>query len=196
MRSPDYILDQQTTAVMAVSADLHILYLNQAAEALVEASGHRLLGEPLGSCFQRSGNTARDIHGGAQRRTGVHQTRRERADQFRCDRVGRLHRHADARSQPAGAADRNPAARPPAAHQPRRSPRVGAGDHAQARSRPRARNQESARRHSRRGTTAAARTRNGAPARLHADHHRRSGSAAKSRRSDARSEPGPAAGRP
>ena len=51
MRSPDYILDQQSTAVLAVSADLHILYLNQAAEALVEASGHRLLGEPLGRVF-------------------------------------------------------------------------------------------------------------------------------------------------
>ena len=51
MRSPDYILDQQTTAVLAVSADLEILYLNQAAEALVEASGHRLLGEPLVRVF-------------------------------------------------------------------------------------------------------------------------------------------------
>ena len=51
MRSPDYILDQQTTAVLAVSADLEILYLNQAAEALVEASGHRLLGEPLTRVF-------------------------------------------------------------------------------------------------------------------------------------------------
>jgi two-component system, NtrC family, nitrogen regulation sensor histidine kinase GlnL len=51
MRSPDYILDQQSTAVMAVSSDLHILYLNQAAEALIEASGHRLLGEQLGRVF-------------------------------------------------------------------------------------------------------------------------------------------------
>jgi two-component system nitrogen regulation sensor histidine kinase GlnL len=51
MHSPDYILDQQSTAVIAVSADLEILYLNQAAEALVEASGHRLLGEPLGRVF-------------------------------------------------------------------------------------------------------------------------------------------------
>jgi two-component system nitrogen regulation sensor histidine kinase GlnL len=51
MRSPDYILDQQSTAVMVVSADLRLLYLNQAAEALVEASGHRLLGEPLGRVF-------------------------------------------------------------------------------------------------------------------------------------------------
>jgi two-component system nitrogen regulation sensor histidine kinase GlnL len=51
MRSPDYILDQLSTAVMAVSADLHILYLNQAAEALVEASGHRLLGEPMARVF-------------------------------------------------------------------------------------------------------------------------------------------------
>ena len=51
MRPPDYILDQQSTAVMALSADLQILYLNQAAEALVEASGHRLLGEPLARVF-------------------------------------------------------------------------------------------------------------------------------------------------
>ena len=51
MHPPDYILDQQSTAVMALSADLRILYLNQAAEALVEASGHRLLGESLGRVF-------------------------------------------------------------------------------------------------------------------------------------------------
>jgi two-component system nitrogen regulation sensor histidine kinase GlnL len=51
MRPPDDILDQQSTAVMALSADLSIVYLNQAAEALVEASGHRLLGESLGRVF-------------------------------------------------------------------------------------------------------------------------------------------------
>jgi two-component system, NtrC family, nitrogen regulation sensor histidine kinase GlnL len=51
MRSPDYLLDQQTTAVIATAADLTILYLNQAAEALVEASGHRLIGEPLTRAF-------------------------------------------------------------------------------------------------------------------------------------------------
>ena len=51
MHSPDYILDQQSTAVMTLSADLRILYLNQAAEALIEASGHRLLGESLGRVF-------------------------------------------------------------------------------------------------------------------------------------------------
>ena len=51
MRPPDDILDQQSTAVMALSEDLSIVYLNQAAEALVEASGHRLLGESLGRVF-------------------------------------------------------------------------------------------------------------------------------------------------
>jgi two-component system nitrogen regulation sensor histidine kinase GlnL len=51
MRPPDYLLDQQTTAVIAVAADLTILYLNQAAEALFEASGHRLVGEPLTRAF-------------------------------------------------------------------------------------------------------------------------------------------------
>src|SRR5215510_9577532 len=51
MRAPDYLLDQQSTAVMVVSEDLAILYLNQAAEALVEASGHRLVGEPLTRVF-------------------------------------------------------------------------------------------------------------------------------------------------
>ena len=51
MRPPDYILDQQSTAVMAVSADLHVLYMNQAAEALVESSGRRLVGELLTRVF-------------------------------------------------------------------------------------------------------------------------------------------------
>jgi two-component system nitrogen regulation sensor histidine kinase GlnL len=51
MHAPDYLLDQQSTAVMVVSAELAILYLNQAAEALVEASGHRLVGEPLTRVF-------------------------------------------------------------------------------------------------------------------------------------------------
>jgi two-component system, NtrC family, nitrogen regulation sensor histidine kinase GlnL len=51
MRAPDYLLDQQSTAIIVVSEDLSILYLNQAAEALVEASGHRLVGEPLARVF-------------------------------------------------------------------------------------------------------------------------------------------------
>src|SRR5262245_33856748 len=51
MRAPDYLLDQQSTAVMVVSADLDILYVNQAAEALVEASGNRVVGEPLARVF-------------------------------------------------------------------------------------------------------------------------------------------------
>ncbi len=51
MRSPDDLLDQQNTAVMVVSSDLLVLYLNQAAETLIEASGHRLLGEPLARAF-------------------------------------------------------------------------------------------------------------------------------------------------
>ncbi|HET6470958.1 MAG TPA: nitrogen regulation protein NR(II) [Pseudomonadales bacterium] len=83
MRPPDYILDQQSTAVIAVSADLHVLYMNQAAEALVESSGHRLVGESLlrvfsdpatppstftealtvGQAFTKRGASARTISG-------------------------------------------------------------------------------------------------------------------------------------
>ena len=76
MRSPDYILDQQTTAVMAVSADLEILYLNQAAEALVEASGHRLLGEPLVRVFSDPATPPATFKEALTRRAGVHETRR------------------------------------------------------------------------------------------------------------------------
>jgi two-component system nitrogen regulation sensor histidine kinase GlnL len=58
MRPPDYILDQQSTAVVAVSADLHVLYMNQAAEALVESSGRRLVGEPLLRVFSDAATPA------------------------------------------------------------------------------------------------------------------------------------------
>jgi two-component system nitrogen regulation sensor histidine kinase GlnL len=51
MRAPDYLLDQQTTAIIVTTADLSILYLNQAAEALLEVSGHRLVGESLPRVF-------------------------------------------------------------------------------------------------------------------------------------------------
>ncbi len=51
MRAPDYLLDQQSTALIVTAADLSILYLNQAAEALLEVSGHRLLGEFLPRVF-------------------------------------------------------------------------------------------------------------------------------------------------
>jgi two-component system nitrogen regulation sensor histidine kinase GlnL len=47
MHAPEDVLDHLTTAVIALSDDLRVVYLNQAAEALIEASGHRVIGEPL-----------------------------------------------------------------------------------------------------------------------------------------------------
>ncbi len=43
---------------MLVSSNLLVLYLNQAAETLIEASGHRLLGEPLARAFNDPATSA------------------------------------------------------------------------------------------------------------------------------------------
>jgi two-component system, NtrC family, nitrogen regulation sensor histidine kinase GlnL len=47
MGSPAYVLDQLTTAIVVLDAALTVKYVNQAAEALLEASAHRLCGMPL-----------------------------------------------------------------------------------------------------------------------------------------------------
>ena len=45
------ILDSLTTAILLVEHDLSVSYLNSAAEALLETSGSRVIGEPLESLF-------------------------------------------------------------------------------------------------------------------------------------------------
>ena len=45
------ILDNLTTAILMVEQDLTVSYLNSAAEALLETSGNRVIGEPLESLF-------------------------------------------------------------------------------------------------------------------------------------------------
>lgn len=45
------ILDSLTTAILLVEHNLSVSYLNSAAEALLETSGSRVLGEPLESLF-------------------------------------------------------------------------------------------------------------------------------------------------
>lgn len=47
MKAPYDILDHQTCGVLILNADLKISYLNQAAEALLQASHQQLLGEPV-----------------------------------------------------------------------------------------------------------------------------------------------------
>lgn len=45
------ILDNLTTAILMVEPDLSVSYLNSAAEALLETSGNRVIGEPLENLF-------------------------------------------------------------------------------------------------------------------------------------------------
>lgn len=45
------ILDNLTTAILMVESDLSVSYLNSAAEALLETSGNRVIGEPLENLF-------------------------------------------------------------------------------------------------------------------------------------------------
>lgn len=47
MKAPYDILDHQTCGVLILNAELNISYLNQAAEALLQASQQQLLGEPI-----------------------------------------------------------------------------------------------------------------------------------------------------
>jgi two-component system, NtrC family, nitrogen regulation sensor histidine kinase GlnL len=51
MQLPSYLLDHQTTSVVVLDDDLAVLYLNQAAEALLEVSGTRVRGEPIERIF-------------------------------------------------------------------------------------------------------------------------------------------------
>lgn len=55
-KEPDfhYLLEHQTSALLVVSADLELLYLNPAAEALLGTSQEQALGHALGNCFHAS----------------------------------------------------------------------------------------------------------------------------------------------
>jgi len=48
------LLDNLKTAVLVLDADLHVQYLNTAAETLLEASASRLRGAQFVSCFRRA----------------------------------------------------------------------------------------------------------------------------------------------
>lgn len=52
------ILDNLKTAILLVEADLRVSYLNPAAEALLETSRSRALGEPITQLFSEPGDTA------------------------------------------------------------------------------------------------------------------------------------------
>jgi two-component system nitrogen regulation sensor histidine kinase GlnL len=52
------ILDNLKTAILLVEADLRVSYLNPAAEALLETSRSRALGEPITHLFSEPGDTA------------------------------------------------------------------------------------------------------------------------------------------
>lgn len=60
--APDHlhtrILDNLKTAILLVEPDLRVSYLNPAAEALLETSGSRAMGEPVMQLFTEPGDTA------------------------------------------------------------------------------------------------------------------------------------------
>ena len=62
MQSPSYLLDHQTTSVVVLDDDLTVRYLNQAAEALLEVSGQRVRGEPIGRFFNDPSTTDASLH--------------------------------------------------------------------------------------------------------------------------------------
>jgi len=51
MHAPSDLLDHQSTGVVVLDDELLIRYLNQAAEAMLEVSGHRMKGEPMERIF-------------------------------------------------------------------------------------------------------------------------------------------------
>lgn len=55
-QDPDFkfLLENQTSALLMVAADLTLLYLNPAAESLLGISREQALGEPLVTCFHES----------------------------------------------------------------------------------------------------------------------------------------------
>lgn len=69
------ILDNLKTAILLVESDLKVGYINSAAEALLEVSGSRMLGEPITSLFLEQGDTAAGLREAI--RAGSAYTKRE-----------------------------------------------------------------------------------------------------------------------
>jgi len=69
------ILDNLKTAILLVEPDLKVGYINSAAEALLEISGSRMLGEPITSLFVEEGNTVAGLREAI--RSGSAYTKRE-----------------------------------------------------------------------------------------------------------------------
>ncbi|MDY0005173.1 MAG: nitrogen regulation protein NR(II) [Spongiibacteraceae bacterium] len=69
------ILDNLTTATLLVEADLSVAYLNPAAEALLEISGSRVLGEAVGRLFIDDGELLPALQDASERAVAF--TRRE-----------------------------------------------------------------------------------------------------------------------
>jgi two-component system, NtrC family, nitrogen regulation sensor histidine kinase GlnL len=75
MEPPAYVLDQQTTAILVLDAALTVRYVNQAAEALLQASAHRLCGAPLERVFYDVDDTGTALREALERQLGF--TKRE-----------------------------------------------------------------------------------------------------------------------
>ncbi|MDB6063298.1 MAG: two-component system sensor histidine kinase NtrB [Verrucomicrobiaceae bacterium] len=69
------ILDNLKTAILLVESDLKVGYINSAAEALLEVSGSRMLGEPITSLFIEQGDTEAGLREAV--RAGSAYTKRE-----------------------------------------------------------------------------------------------------------------------
>ena len=70
-----HILDNLKTAILLVQPDLTVGYINSAAEALLEISGSRTLGEPVTHLFREHGDTAAGLREAI--RAGSAYTKRE-----------------------------------------------------------------------------------------------------------------------
>ena len=70
-----HILDNLKTAILLVQPDLTVGYINSAAEALLEISGSRTLGEPVTQLFREHGDTAAGLREAI--RAGSAYTKRE-----------------------------------------------------------------------------------------------------------------------
>jgi two-component system, NtrC family, nitrogen regulation sensor histidine kinase GlnL len=67
---PGYVLDQLTTAILLLDAELTVRYANQSAEALLETSVQRLCGMPLERVFVDLGETVCSLHESVARQLG------------------------------------------------------------------------------------------------------------------------------
>lgn len=55
------ILDNLKTAILLIDTDLHVSYINSAAEALLEISGRRITGEALATLFRDNTSDGKDL---------------------------------------------------------------------------------------------------------------------------------------